>query len=283
MDYVEVSIHINPFSEENSEIVLSVTEDFEFESFSVEDPYVKGYIKAGLFSDNILLSLKTALSEFDLFKVSIGHSFVKGENWNALWESNFSPLVIDDVCTVKASFHKGLPDTKFNILIDPKMAFGTGHHQTTHLMASNLLKEELTETRVLDMGCGTAILAILAAKMGAKEVVAVDNDPDAVNSALENSEKNGVSLKVKALLGDAGKIPELGKFSVVLANINRNIVINDMSEYSASLEPGGVLLLSGFYTADVQLIRQAGEKAGLKFVYSEKRDDWAFIKMLLEV
>ena len=283
MDYIEVSVKIDPFTEENSEIVLSVTEGFDFESFSVEEPCVKCYIKAGLFTENILEDLVKSLSEFPSFKSAVEHSLVKGINWNSVWESNFSPLVIDGICTVKASFHKDLPDTKYNIVIDPKMAFGTGHHQTTHLMSSNLLNESVSGNRVLDMGCGTAILAILAAKMGAAEVVAVDNDPDAVNSAIENSEKNGVSLYIKPVLGDAGKLRELGQFSIILANINRNIVINDMSVYSASLIPGGILLLSGFYSSDIELVRLAGEKTGLKFVNSDVKDEWAFIKMRLEV
>ena len=167
MDYTEVSVELRPFTEENSEIVLAVMGDYEFESFSAESPFVKGYIKAQLFRDDDFSALKESLSLFDAFSSKIEYSLVKGENWNALWESNFPPLVVDNLCTVKASFHKDLPDTKYNIIIDPKMAFGTGHHQTTHLVASNLMKEEVNGIRVLDMGCGTSILAILAAKMGA--------------------------------------------------------------------------------------------------------------------
>jgi len=279
MDYIEVSIRVNPFTEDYSEIVLAIMEDFNFDSFSVEDPFVKGYIKKDCFREEDICSVRDCFTDFDAFDVTIEHTLIKGENWNALWESNFPPLVIDDICTVKASFHKDLPDTKYNITIDPKMAFGTGHHQTTHLMASNLLKENLSGRRVLDMGCGTAILAILSAMMGAEEVLAVDNDIDAVNSSIENSYKNGVSSKVKALLGDANLLKEVGTFSLILANINRNIIINDMAEYSNSLESGGVILLSGFYRADVDLIKTAGEKVGLKFTGYQNRDEWAFLRL----
>lgn len=283
MDYIEVSVELRPFTEENSEIILAVMGDYEFESFSAESPFVKGYIKAQLFRDDDFSALKESLSLFDAFSSKIEYSLVKGENWNALWESNFPPLVVDNLCTVKASFHKDLPDTKYNIIIDPKMAFGTGHHQTTHLVASNLMKEEVNGIRVLDMGCGTSILAILAAKMGASEVIAVDNDIDAVNSSLENTAVNGVSSKIRVLHGDAGVLNSTGKYSLILANINRNIIVKDMETYVAAMLPGAHLLLSGFYSEDIKIVREEGERCGLKFLYSETKDNWAFVKMLLEV
>lgn len=283
MDYKEVSFRIEPFKEEYAEIVPAFLDDLGFESFTMEDPFVKGYIRASEFYDELIEAVAGRFSNIDAFSVEIDCRLIKGENWNSVWESNFPPLVIDEKCTVKASFHKGLPDTQYNIVIDPKMAFGTGHHQTTHLMASGLMKESVAERRVLDMGCGTGILAILSAKMGASEVVAIDNDPDASDSARENSAGNGVAERISVYLGDAGKIKEFEKFNTILANINRNIVINDMGSYAEALLPGGVLLLSGFYEEDVAMVIKAGEVCGLKFVHSESRERWAFVKMLLDV
>ena len=279
MDYIEVSFKLNPYNEEFAEIVLALAEDFEFESFSTEEPFVKGYIKADKFLVDNLELLSERFENIDAFSVEIDSKLVKGENWNALWESNFPPLVIDDICTVKASFHKALPETKYNITIDPKMAFGTGHHQTTHLMAAGLMRESVTAKRVLDMGCGTGILAILAAKMGAGEVVAIDNDSDASDSAKENALKNNVTGRISVFQGDAGNLGSMEGFDFVLANINRNIVINDIPWYSKVLVPEGVLLLSGFYDKDVEMVTAAGLREGLVFISSDTRDKWAFIKM----
>ena len=280
MDYIEVSIKIEPFSDDNADIVIAQIGELPFESFTAEESYVKAYIQEKNFSARDLKMLLSAFDGAGIVNVSFEYSLVKGQNWNALWESNFSPITVENLCTIKASFHKNLPKTRYNIIIDPKMAFGTGHHQTTHLMVKNLLEESVKGKKVLDMGCGTAILAILAAKMGAQApVAAIDIDPDAVASAFENAKRNRVAAKISAHEGEASLIASFGKFDLILANINRNIVIADMQSYSNALVPEGVMLLSGFYEKDVEMVVKAGESAGLRFVSSDGRDDWAFVRL----
>ncbi len=279
MDYIEVSISIIPYSEDFAEQVIACIEDIGFESFLTEDPVLKGYIPEKNFS---LPNIKTMLSSFRSggdFSTSFEYNLIKGENWNSLWESNFNPIVVEKLCTIKASFHKDLPKTRFNITIDPKMAFGTGHHQTTHLMVKNLMKENMKAKSVLDMGCGTAILSILAAKMGAANpIISVDIDPIAVDSAIENGKRNRVSSKLKVFEGDSS-ILKKGEFDLILANINRNIIVADIQRYSDSLRAGGSIILSGFYHKEKEIITEAGARVGLAFVSCDKLDEWALVKL----
>ena len=223
------------------------------------------------------------------FKVSFSTNYIKEQNWNLPWEEQFSPIVVDGLCTVKADFHKGLKRTRFNITIRPNMAFGTGHHQTTTLMMRTLLrlagaepwpKPNETESsvqsenmlkgmQVLDMGTGTGILAILAAKLGAlRPVHAIDIDATAVNSAKENLWKNRLHRAVVALYGDASLI-QANKYNIILANINRNILLEDLSTYARGLKPGGLLVMSGFYKKDIPMLVDGGRPLGLIPVYSE--------------
>lgn len=248
MSYIEVSIKITPFSDENAEIVMATVEELGFESFSVEDPCLKAYIKQNEYSAQHLKCMLGFLDEAP-FKVEWSANLVKDENWNRVWESNFEPIVIDGTCTVKADFHKNLPLTKYNITIVPRMAFGTGHHQTTELMVKWLLKiasdkasasgakeANLRGMQVLDMGTGTGILAILAAKLGARRPVhAIDVDIAAVNSARENVWKNRMHRATSILYGDASLI-QASKYDMILANINRNILMEDMSTYARGLK-----------------------------------------------
>lgn len=223
------------------------------------------------------------------FKVSFSTNYIKEQNWNLPWEEQFSPIVVDGLCTVRADFHKGLKRTRFNITIRPNMAFGTGHHQTTTLMMRTLLrlagaepwpKPNETESsvqsenmlkgmQVLDMGTGTGILAILAAKLGAlRPVHAIDIDATAVNSAKENLWKNRLHRAVVALYGDASLI-QANKYNIILANINRNILLEDLSTYARGLKPGGLLVMSGFYKKDIPMLVDGGRPLGLLPLFSE--------------
>ena len=279
MDYIEVSVRITPYNEDYAEQVIACIEELGFESFLPEDPFLKGYIPEKNFSaQNLKTMLSSYMGEGD-FSTTFEYNIIRGENWNSLWESNFNPIVVDRLCTIKASFHRGLPKTRFNITIDPKMAFGTGHHQTTHLMVKGLMNETVKGKSVLDMGCGTAILSILAAKMGASSpIVSIDIDPIAVDSAIENGKRNRVSSKLNVFEGDSS-ILKKGEFDLVLANINRNIIIADIQKYSDSLRPEGTILLSGFYFKEKEMIAEAGAKAGLAFVSCDTLDDWALVKL----
>ncbi len=299
MNYIEVAIEITPYTEEYAEIVMAMLDDIPFESFSTEEPLLKGYIGQDNFNQQ---NLKTVLSYFDNgeseFSLSYTTSFIQEENWNKTWESDFEPIFIDGLVTVKAPFHKNLPLTKYNIRIEPKMAFGTGHHQTTTMMVKALLDlngegeksgelcgaegslcgwRSVRGKQVLDMGTGTGVLAILAAKMRAKRAVhAIDVDIVAVNSARENAWKNRLAEAVHTLYGD-GSLIQANKYDLILANINRNILIQDMDTYSRGMRNGGVLVLSGFYTEDIPALEACAAEHGLVSVATREIDNWASI------
>lgn len=279
MNYIEVCVTISPFSEDFADIVTAQLSDMQFESFVTENDTLKCYIKVQDFSPDLLNSL---LSEFNSGQFSIKHRWgeVEQENWNLLWESNFNPIIIDERCIVRASFHKDLPDAKYEIVIDPKMAFGTGHHQTTFLMLETMLDMDFCDKSVLDMGCGTGVLAILAAKMGAKSpVTAVDIDDIAVDSTKENATANKLDNKIAAVEGDSNVITNLS-FDTILANINRNIILSDLEKYSAGLKSSGTLLISGFYMQDAPIIKSKAAAFDLEPVFEKSLDNWTVLKMI---
>ena len=272
-EYIEVSIKIDPYTEENAEILIAEIEDLPFESFLEEAPYLKCYIQKEKYDPRML---KLVLSGLDYgFTTGFSAALMPQTNWNAVWESQFSPIVVDGQCTVKATFHKGLKRTRFNITIDPKMAFGTGHHQTTYMMCRALLKHEkdIREKVVMDMGCGTAILAILAAKMGAGHTYGIDIDAVAATSAFDNARINRVSRKVETYCGDASLL-QRGKSDILLANINRNILLEDIPTYAVSLRKEGLLFVSGFYTEDLPMICSCAQRAGLTYIEDDSMDNW---------
>lgn len=278
MEYIEVKIKFSPFSEDNADWIVAEIESLGFDSFSVESPYLMAYIPKDKFDETLL---NEALKAFEgILEIEVSHDLVPEKNWNAIWESQFQPIVVDDRCTVKATFHKDLPDTEFNIVIDPKMAFGTGHHQTTYLMISSLMDEAVAGKSVLDMGCGTGILAILAAMRGAKSpVTAIDIDHIAAESALENSALNGVGDCLDVKCGDASLLGDK-MYDLVLANINRNILMSDIPVYSSCMSRGAVLLISGFYTEDVPMLVAVASRNGLQYDTERSRDNWAVVRFV---
>ena len=278
MEYIEVSLEIDPFRDEYAEIVTAEISDLGFESYLTEEPYLKAYIPKEQFSEPRLKTVLSLIPETD-FKVRHTLNLIPEQNWNALWESSFEPVVIDGRCTIKASFHKGLPRTRYTITIDPKMAFGTGHHQTTSLIIRSMMQSEkdIRDKQVLDMGCGTGILSILAAKMkAAVPVHAIDIDPVAVRSARENAGRNRVGDRIKSLCGDASLI-QAGKYDLIIANINRNIILEDLSTYSRGLRPEGRLITSGFYVEDCAMVEAEAARQGLERISSESMDRWATV------
>lgn len=277
-EYIEVAVRIEPFSEENAEIVTAEICELPYESFSSEDPYLKCYIQKDLYDAQ---ALKVVLGGLDGmgFKVDFSANFMPAVNWNALWESQFEPIVVDNECTIKASFHEGLKRTRFNITIDPKMAFGTGHHQTTFMMCRALLQNEeaVRGKVVMDMGCGTAILAILAAKMKAARVYGIDIDAVAAISAYDNARLNRVGTRIETFCGDASLL-QRGSYDIFLANINRNILLQDIPTYSQCIRKGGLLFVSGFYNEDMPMIIGMAQNSGLEYVSHDSIDDWCCIK-----
>lgn len=279
MDYIAVHIRIEPFSEERAEIVEAEIADLGFDSFTVEDPFLNAFIPKEQFSEPML---KTMLSAFVAGDFCVSHTveLVKEQNWNAAWESDFEPVVVGEEVTVKATYHKDLPKTRYNIVIDPQMSFGSGHHQTTSMIIEQLLadKKSLKGKSLLDMGTGTGILAIMAAKLGAAVPVhAVDIDPRCVMSARANARRNRVPHKIITVLGDASVLIR-GQYDWILANINRNILLADMGSYVRALRPqGGRILLSGFYTADIPVLLEKASSLGLREISRRSRDDWALL------
>ncbi len=277
-EYIEVSMRITPFSEENAEIVTAEISELPFESFSTEGEVLKCYIQKDLYDPQ---ALKVVMSGLDYLGFAVGYSasLMPAVNWNAVWESQFTPIVVDGKCTIKASFHEGLRKTRFNITIDPKMAFGTGHHQTTYMMCRALLQNEkaVRGKVVMDMGCGTAILAILAAKMKASQVYGIDIDAVAAISAYDNARLNRVGTRIETYCGDASLL-QRNSYDVFLANINRNILLQDIPTYAACIRKGGLLFVSGFYLEDMPMIVGMATSVGLNYVSHDTMDNWCCIK-----
>lgn len=273
-DYIEVSVRIEPFSEEMAEILTAeLSSELPYDMFVTEEPFLKCYIQKELYKSS---DLKVILSGYPE-AVSFDAVPVQGQNWNKTWEDSFQPIVVDGVVTVKAKFNKDVPRTRYNIWIDPQMAFGTGYHHTTYMMMQRLLALPVRGAHVVDMGCGTAILAILAAKMGARKVFAVDIDAVAANSAWGNARWNRVGTRVETACGDASLL-QMGTYDIILANIHRNIILEDLPTYARSLRRGGRLLVSGFYEADSPAVTEAAEALGLRLAGSSARESWACLE-----
>lgn len=271
-EYIEVSVRLSPFSEETAEIIMAELSELPFDSFVTEEPFLKCYIQKDAYKAS---DVKVVLSGFP--SASFTAALVQGQNWNKAWEESFEPIVVDGVVTVKAPFNKDVPRTRYNIWIDPKMAFGTGYHHTTYMMMSRMLGLPVRGAYVCDAGCGTAILAILAAKMGARKVFAYDIDLVAARSAWGNCRWNKVGTRVETACGDASLL-QMGTYDILLANIHRNIVIEDMPTYARSLRRGGHLLLSGFFEADVPPVTAAALDAGLVPAGESFREGWACLE-----
>ena len=246
-----------------------------FESFIETEEGVTAYIQKNDWHEDILGDIQILNSSE--FEISYTFDEIAQTNWNAEWEKNFKPIVVDDVCAVRAPFHEKF-DTKYDIIIEPKMSFGTGHHETTHMMIQHILKNDFGDKSVLDMGCGTGVLAILTEMKGAKPIDAVDYDNWCYLNSLENVERNDCK-HITVIEGDASVLQ--GKnYDVIIANINRNILLQDMGTYVSCLNKGGMLFLSGFYSEDTPVIRQSCENHLLKFEEKLERNNWVSLKFL---
>ena len=272
MDYIEIVVTIKPYNETLAEILIAELGDVGCDSFSEADGGFNAYIPQNLYNEE---AIKTVLQMPDFTEeINFTATLVKTENWNALWESNFEPVIIGDRCTIRAPFHTNLAKNELEIIIEPKMAFGTGHHETTYLMTEAILDNDVADMEVLDMGCGTAILAIAAALRGAKHIDAIDNDEWATDNAVENVEVNGVANKITVMTGDASLLG-IPRYNMILANINRNILLNDMEHYVKSLFDGGTLIMSGIYIEDIPVIEKEAVSLGLKKTGEKVRNKWA--------
>ena len=274
MKYIQLFLSVDPCNEIITDVLSYQLGDIGYESFIATTTGVEAYIPESLFSEERLIELFDNL----LIDAKVEYEFkaLEDKNWNKEWEKNyFSPLIVSDKCLVRSSFHVLDQKCEYEILIDPKMAFGTGHHQTTFLMLQEILTLDLTDKSVLDMGCGTAVLAILAAKMGASQTVAIDFDEWAYNNAKENISINN-QHDIDVRLGTVEQI-EGESFDFIFANINRNVLLRDIEEYAKSLKANGTLIMSGFYLDDVPVIKLECEKNGLLYQKLEHKDNWTAV------
>ena len=257
-DYREVRIDVTPCSEVATDILAALLSECGYESFVPDETGLTAYVKAELFDHD---ALESSVTDFPLedVELKIEDRFIEGQDWNHEWEKNyFKPIVIcEDQCVIHSSFHTDFPKCKYDIVIDPKMAFGTGHHSTTSLIIGKLMEMDLNGQSLLDMGTGTGILAILAAMRGASPVTAIEIDPMAHINAVENVATNG-HPEIEVLLGDAALLQGIRPVDIMLANINRNIILNDLHLYTSVLHSGSHLLLSGFYRKDVPVLESTG-------------------------
>lgn len=271
MQYIKAIFKFNSIEEFQQDLLISDLADLGFDTF--EDS--EGGFTAFVIKDNFNeLELKDLLSSYaDDFSSIYIIEEVADENWNAEWEKNFSPLIIDDVCYVRATFHEPKPSYPYEIIIDPKMAFGTGHHQTTTMMMQYILSADLLDKNILDMGCGTGILAILAGKLGAKSLMAIDYDDICYESTIENATLNHV-INLKALCGSKEVIPD-EEYDVIFANINRNILLDQIHRYAEVLKAEGKIFFSGFYLEpDLSMITAECAKYGIKYLDHKQNGDW---------
>ena len=272
MNYIEYNFTVSP-TEMGAEILMAELAEVGFDSFEDTPTGIKAYIPKDSWNEQILQDIY--LLSNPEFTISYQITEIEQVNWNEEWEKNFSPIVVEDLCTVRANFHP-VPNTRYDIVITPKMSFGTGHHETTYMMLQQLLPLSLEGTKVLDMGCGTGILAIMAALRGAHDITAIDIDPWCVENATENVQQNNCSF-ITIKEGDVSLIAG-EQYNLILANINRNILLSDIPAYTQALLPQGLLLVSGFYEEDLPAIKEKCQEVGLTYLSHIERNRWVSAK-----
>ncbi len=273
--YIEIDTQVTP-TEPWADLLIAALGDIGYESFENTDTGFLGYIAASDYDPQTTQAVLQSYSEH--CSVSFSSKEIAATNWNADWEKNFSPITVGERIHVRAPFHP-VSEAEYEIVIEPKMSFGTGHHQTTHLMLEHLLDLDLKEKEVLDMGSGTAVLAIMACMRGAQKATAIDIDAWCGENGLENAQRNEID-NIEVQVGTAEQLPKTPVYDVIIANINRNVLLEDMGAYVACLRPGGVVLLSGFYQSDLQIITQRCGECGLVYQHHKTKDNWVAAKFL---
>ena len=272
--YIEYQFKINP-KEPATEILIAELGNLNFESFVETEEGLTAYIQKEDWHTNILDEVFILQSKE--FNIVSEYSEIAQTNWNAEWEKNFNPIIVDDLVSIRAPFHNN-PNVKYDIVIEPKMSFGTGHHETTHMMVQHLLQLKLENKKVLDMGCGTGILAIFAEMKGAKPIDAIDIDNWCYLNSIENAERNNCN-SISVYEGDASLLNNKN-YDVIIANINRNILLNDIKIFANCLSSGGILLLSGFYKEDFTIINKEAENQNLKLDGELTKNNWMSLKFV---
>ncbi|RTQ53448.1 50S ribosomal protein L11 methyltransferase [Hymenobacter gummosus] len=271
MDFIELRVTA---PEDLSEILIAELGQLSFDTFEENEQGFCAYTTEDAFDKDATQAIIDKYQHWPAGMPVAEHRVITRQNWNTEWEKNFEPLVIGEQVSVRAPFHEPRPDLPYDIVIMPRMSFGTGHHNTTALMIENQLTVDHQGKRVLDMGCGTGILAIMAVHLGADYVLAVDVEPWTAENAADNALENNVQDKVEARLGDITALEGEAPFDLILANINRNVLLDDMAAYYGYLQPGGPIIFSGFYEEDLHLIREAAEREGFRYQSHRVQNHW---------
>ena len=271
MEYIKTTCKVNPDTEINREILIAELGNTGYESFAETEDSIEAYILKKNFNKDALVNLINY--GFTEFRVALDSEDMPDLNWNEEWEKNyFQPLLLEERCLIRAPFHTTYPNAEYEIVIEPGMAFGTGNHETTSLMIGEILYEELDGKTVLDMGCGTGILTILASKRGAKNITSIDIDDWSIRSTKENASLNDIS-NIEIIHGGAEVIPDR-KYDFIYANIQRNILLNDLPQYANALNTGGELVLSGFYLEDIRILEEKATKSELRLIRYKVNNEW---------
>ena len=286
MKYIEVTITLSTVDPYRDLLVDALGNEGPYDSFVELPDGLKAYVPADQFDEEWLKSRIDNLHQFSMFNAQFSIQEMPDKNWNEEWEKQHHAVLVEadngKKIWVRAPFHEHRTDADYEIEIEPKMSFGTAHHATTYMMLSYLAELPLEGLRVLDMGCGTAVLGILAKMRGADYVEGIDIDEWAYNNAIENVQRNGVEMTIR--IGDASLLDKReDKFDLVIANINRNILLNDMAAYAAVLNPGGTLLLSGFYESDIPALQQHATSLGLQLQQTKSRQSWAALRLAIKI
>ncbi len=276
-DYVEVRFNLKPCDETLTDVLAAQLAEADFESFVPDETGLTAYIKSELYRPEVC---REVVEAFPLdSEITFDATVIEGRDWNAEWEKNyFQPIVVDDKCVIHSSFHTDIPECPYDIVIDPKMAFGTGHHSTTSLILRQLLSMNLEGCKVVDVGTGTGILAILAAMRGATDVTGIEIDAFAYENAVENVRTNH-HPEIVMKLGDASCLESVKDADLLLANINRNVITADLPAYVRAVRKGGTVILSGFYIEDVDVVRPVAESLGLVLRDVTEDNRWACMKL----
>lgn len=272
MDYIELSCKLSPYSDDFADLLMYELGEAGFDSFETQKPVCKAYIPADNFSETALKNI-AFLNNNPFGKIEYQAKQIESQNWNAVWESSYEPVKVENKCIVLAPFHPNEEGYEYTILIEPKMSFGTGHHETTWLMLNNMYEMDFDGKSVADCGCGTGVLAVFAAMKKAKSVFAFDIDDWASENTIENAEKNHISC-ITAQKGGMETLKEQ-TYDVLLANINKNILIMEMPKLANALKTGGQILMSGFYDCDIEAIDSAAQQYGLSFQWKKHKNKWS--------
>jgi ribosomal protein L11 methyltransferase len=266
--YIQIEFH--NISNEQSEILIADLSESGFEGFEEEETSLKAFIPENLFNEDLIKEIVIQQN------ISYIKTVIEETNWNEVWESNFQPVIVDDFVAIRAHFHEPIQSTQFEIVITPKMSFGTGHHATTYMMMQQMRDIDFNNKSVFDFGTGTGVLAILAEKLGAKEILGTDNDEWSITNATENTQRNNCN-KIKLKLSSV--VPNENKFDIILANINKNVILANVQILKQQLKQNGVLLLSGLLKEDENDILSATDKLGFKLINSIERSNWLSIRL----